>query len=262
MDPQVYLASYERDLAYAETEGLVIACAIMASSGYYGPQIWHQRVSDLVGHSEIFGDRSIIDIWIPIILMALFVAHIPACVINVVKARRAQNLPIAPVFLEWTPILVYTLAIGAWLYSPYSTLMRENRLVLFCLTMSFVFGRMTTKIILAHLTRQPFPYWTVMLVPLVGGAVLGNLPRFGLPPVSVTTELWYLRGYFVFAMIAYFRWAFLVINSICLYLDINCLTITKRLIPCQSQKNEKATCSNPRINEKNPANGSMAHKGD
>jgi len=103
--------------------------------------------------------------------------------------------------------------------------MVENHLVLFCLTMSFVFGRMTTKIILAHLTRQPFPYWTVMLWPLIGGAIIGNLPYLGLPGVSPEVELWYLRGYFVFAVVAYFRWAFLVINSICSYLGINCLTI-------------------------------------
>jgi ethanolaminephosphotransferase len=120
---------------------------------------------------------------------------------------------------------VFTLAIGAWLFSPYSTLMLENHLVLFCVTMSFVFGRMTTKIILAHLTRQPFPYWTVMLTPLLGGAVLGNLPRIGLPAISASLELWYLRVYLVFALVVYFRWAYLVVTSICEFLGINCLTI-------------------------------------
>ena len=168
------------------------------------------------------------------LLLTFFTTHLPACVYNVVKARQARNLPVAPVFLEWTPMLIYTGAIGAWLYSPYSTLMRDNRLVLFCLTMSFVFGRMTTKIILAHLTRQPFPYWTVMLVPLIGGAILGNLPRVGLPAAGAHVELWYLRSYFVFAVIVYFRWAFLVINNICAYLNINCLTITKKPAPNQN----------------------------
>lgn len=64
-----------------------------------------------------------------------------------------------------------------------------------------------------------------MLAPLIGGAVLGNLPRFGLNPIKAEYELWYLRAYFVFAIIVYFRWALLVINSICDYLGINCLTI-------------------------------------
>lgn len=223
--------------------------------------MWHHPISDLVGHSEIIGRNSVIDLWIPLILGTFLIAHLPACVYNVVKARREQSLPVAPVFLEWTPIVVYTASICSWLYSPYSTLMRENRLVLFCLTMSFVFGRMTTKIILAHLTRQPFPYWTVMLIPLIGGALLGNLPRIGLPPVTAEVELWYLRAYLVFAMVVYFRWALLVINSICAYLGINCLTITKKPAPGQGPSGEK-TVSNGSAPEKNVPNGRAVQKGD
>lgn len=233
----------------------------MILSGCYGPQIWHQPISDLVGHSDLIGQNSMIDLWIPIIIGTFLVAHLPACIYNVVKARREQALPVAPIFLEWTPIVVYTTSIWAWLYSPYSTLMRENRLVLFCLTMSFVFGRMTTKIILAHLTRQPFPYWTVMLIPLIGGAVLGNLPRIGLSPVTAELELWYLRAYFVFAMVVYFRWALLVINSICAYLGINCLTITKKPAPGQATGGEKIV-SNGFASEKHVPNGRAVQKGD
>ena len=241
--PTGVYVSFIRVLRYADStlEGLILACTIMILSGIYGPYIWTQPISDLVGYPEIFSSHSIIDLWIPILVVSLFVAHLPACVTNVIKARRAQNLPVAPVFLEWTPILVYTGSCGAWLYSPYSTLLQEKRLVLFCLTMSFVFGRMTTKIILAHLTRQPFPYWTVMLVPLVGGAVLTNLPYLGFARVSGVQELWYLRAYFVFAVVAYFRWALLVINSICSYLGINCLTITEKPAPGQSTKSKQGT---------------------
>jgi len=218
------------------TEGILIACAIMAISGYYGPGIWTERLVDIFGDSisyfrgfgltpDLLGDLSFRDIWVAVIVSSLLLAHIPFCILNVVKARRARNLPVAPVFLEWTPMAVYTLSIGAWLYSPYSTLRSENHLVLFCIIMSFVFGRMTTKMILAHLTRQPFPYWTVMLWPLVGGAVLGNLPRLGFQAVTAQFEHMYLWAYFVFAGIVYFRWAFLVTTSICNFLDINCLTI-------------------------------------
>jgi len=233
----------------------------MISSGYWGPQIWQHPITDLLGHPEIFGQSNVIDLWIPVLLATFFIAHLPACVYNVVKARRAQGLPVAPVFLEWTPIFVFVGATGAWLYSPYSTLMRENRLVLFCLTMSFVFGRMTTKIILAHLTRQPFPYWTVMLIPLIGGAILGNLPRLALPAVSVDIELWYLRAYFVFALVVYFRWALLVISSICAYLGINCITITKQPAPGQSSAPAKGI-SNGTAGEKQASTGRVPRKGD
>ncbi|CAD6587178.1 MAG: hypothetical protein ASARMPRED_003016 [Alectoria sarmentosa] len=194
------------------TEGLILACTVMILSGYYGPGIWHHPISDLVGHSEIIGHNSIIDLWIPIIFGTFLIAHLPACVYNVVKARREQGLPVAP-------------------------------------------------IILAHLTRQPFPYWTVMLVPLLGGAVLGNLPRVGLSPVTVEVELWYLRAYFVFAMVVYFRWALLVINSICAYLGINCLTITKKPAPGQGTMGEKSV-SNGFAPERHVPNGRVVQKGD
>ncbi|KAH8682438.1 cholinephosphotransferase 1 [Xylariales sp. PMI_506] len=213
------------------TEGLLIACAVMALSGIYGPEIWAEPLVDVVGpkylfgYDQVIGSYSIRDIWIPIIVLSTLFGHIPFCVINVAKARRKNNLPVLPVFLEWTPMIVYTVSIGAWLYSPYSTLRSENHLVLFCMTMSFVFGRMTTKMILAHLTRQPFPYWTVMLVPLVGGAILANLPRFGFEAISAQHELIYLWGYFAFACAVYFHWAFLVVTSICNFLGINALTI-------------------------------------
>ncbi|KAG8527137.1 uncharacterized protein KY384_008566 [Bacidia gigantensis] len=226
--------------------GLVLASLLMAASGYWGPETWHKPISSLVGLETALGDYSLIDIWIPLLVLMVTGAHIPACVYNVVKARRARNEPVAPVFFEWIPFFVFALATGSWLYSPYSTLLKENHLVLFCLTMSFVFGRMTTKIILAHLTRQPFPYWTVMLIPLIGGGVLVNLPPLlAFPPVSAITELWYLRAYFVFALVAYFRWALLVTGSICEYLDINCLTITPRLLPPQATGKDKKVNGGP-----------------
>lgn len=214
------------------TEGILIACSVMAISGIYGPDLWTEPLAYLVRDrlpefADLLGETCLRDIWVGIIVGSLVVGHVPFCVYNVVKARRAKGLPVAPVFLEWTPMAVYTLSIGAWVYSPHSTLMEENHLVLLCLTLSFVFGRMTTKMILAHLTRQPFPYWTVMLWPLVGGAVIGNLPRFGFAQVTPGVELAYLWAYFFFAVVAYFRWAYLVITSICNFLGINALTIPK-----------------------------------
>lgn len=207
------------------TEGLLLASLLMISSGLYGPQIWHQPIATLIGYDHILGTLSVKDLFPTILLVAFAVAHLPSCVLNVVEARRAKNLPIAPVFLEWTPMLLFCGALTAWLGSPYSTLLSENHLCLLCLTMSFVFGRMTTKMILAHLTRQPFPYWTSLLAPLVGGAVLVNLPYLGFQPVSAQVQLYYLWAYFFIAMVVYFRWAYVVCSSICDYLGINCLTI-------------------------------------
>lgn len=244
------------------TEGLLIAASIMALSGLCGPQIWTTPVVEVLGESWTFGyadqlgDFTVRDVW-PLTIVGCLFVHIPGCIKHVIEARRRQNLPIAPVFLEWTPFAIYSFSIGLWLYSPFSTLRSENHLVLFCLTMSFVFGRMTTKMILAHLTRQPFPYWTVMLFPLVGGAILGNLPRLGLPAVSAEVELAYLWGYFIFATIAYFRWAFLVTGAICDYLGINALTIPYEKT-VENRKREDAARS-AKKGQQQRANGTNAN---
>jgi len=207
------------------TEGLIIGCLLMAASGWYGPEMWMHKVSSVFGFEQCFGDHTFRDIWVPALTAAVFLGHIPACVMNVIAARRRDGLPVLPVFLEWTPMVTFTASCCAWLFSPYSTLLAENHLVLFCLTISFVFGRMTTKIILAHLTKQPFPYWTMMLVPLVIGAVLANGPRIGLPAPTPAFELLYLRLSFLFSALVYGHWAKMTINGICDYLGIKCLRI-------------------------------------
>ena len=235
------------------TEGLLIASSLMAISGYFGPQIWSSPLSSVLPstllsqlpkeyHAYIFRD-----FWLFIILSAFFFAHLPACIYHVVLSRRRDKLPILPVFLEWTPMLIFCGSCAAWLGSPHSHLLKDNHLVLWCLTMSFVFGRLTTKIILHHLTRQPFPYFTIMLWPLIGGTILANLPTLGsfvgakLAPISPSAEACYLRAYFVFAVIAYMTWATRVINKICAFLDINCFTIKKRKVDGVAKRSGKSS---------------------
>jgi ethanolaminephosphotransferase len=211
-------------------EGLIIASAMMIISGWFGPSFWTTPFVDAIPSLASFvgPTTNLADIWVPLVFGAFLFGHLPACVKHVYEARSEKGQPMAPLFLEWIPIVVFITACTAWLVSPYSWLLEDNHLCLFCVTMSLVFGRMTTKIILAHLTRQPFPYWTVLLTPLVAGAVISNLPGFGLRQVfDQKTELYYVWAYFVFAFVVYARWAHLVITSICEFLSINCLTIPR-----------------------------------
>jgi ethanolaminephosphotransferase len=45
------------------------------------------------------------------------------------------------------------------------------------------------------------------------------------PIFTPQSEFLYLCAYFAFALIAYTHWAFVVIDSFCSFLGINCLTI-------------------------------------
>ncbi|KAJ6009931.1 hypothetical protein N7499_004668 [Penicillium canescens] len=209
------------------TEGLLIAISIMVASGIWGPGMWSQPITGFINIPQIFGTASIKDLWVPILLGGFFLGHLPGCVMNVAAARKKQGLAFTPILKEWVPMVAFTTCIIAWLFSPYSTILSNNHLVLFCWVIAFVFGRMTTMIILAHLLRQPFPYWTVLQAPLIGGAVLVNLPILGFPVIAPWLELLYLRVYLVFAFVIYMHWAVLVINRITTFLGINCLTIRK-----------------------------------
>ncbi|KAJ9486251.1 hypothetical protein VN97_g7090 [Penicillium thymicola] len=209
------------------TEGLIIACATMIASGIWGPGMWSQPIVGFLNFPQIFGNNSIKDIWVPILLGGFFLGHLPGCVMNVAEARKKQGLPFTPLLKEWVPMIVFTFSNIAWLFSPYSTILSGNHLVLFCWVIAFVFGRMTTMIILAHLLRQPFPLWTIMQAPLIGGAVLINLPIIGFPAIAPWLEMLYLWVYFFFALVIYMHWAVLVINRITTFLGINCLTIRK-----------------------------------
>ena len=209
------------------TEGLIIATLIMLLSGIYGPGLWRAPLASLFGFESILGSLNFVDVWVPIILIGFFCAHLPDCVRNVANARRERGQPVLPLLKEWTPMLIFCISLLLWIGSPESSILSRNYVTLLCLMLSFAFGRMTTKIILAHLTKQPFPYWTVMLFPIVGGAVITNLRFIGLGPIDPEFEFLYLWISFGFCCIAYFRWATLVIGAICDFLGINCLTIPK-----------------------------------
>jgi len=56
------------------------------------------------------------------------------------------------------PIALFVAAHYAWLLSPYSHALKDGHLMLIGLIMTFVFGRMTTKIILVTPLLSVFSY--------------------------------------------------------------------------------------------------------
>ncbi|KAJ2767541.1 hypothetical protein IWQ56_003287, partial [Coemansia nantahalensis] len=104
-----------------------------------------------------------------------------------------------------------------------TTILVDYHLVLFLVTAGTAFGRIVSKIILAHLTEMPFPSYTVQMVPLAVGAVLS---WFGL--FTPLTEFLFLGSSCVFVIVAYLHWALVVIERFCQFLGINCLTIKQR----------------------------------
>lgn len=164
------------------TEGLILGCILMTLSGIFGPEIYSTPlVSHFPSLSVFFSPTTCFnDLWVLIMGGGFVFLHLPFCIWNVIQVKRSRGLPVTEIGKEFLGIATFTAGCITWVGSKNSGILVENHLVLFCVTMSFVFGRMTTKIILAHLVKQDFPVWTMMLVPLVGGAALINADVFGL----------------------------------------------------------------------------------
>lgn len=94
------------------------------------------------------------------------------------KSCKAKNQPfIKTMLIQNMPIATYIVSLYLWVMSPYSSILSHRHFILFSITTGIVFGRMATKVILAHLTKSKFPKFTVLLIPLIVGAALTNIPR-------------------------------------------------------------------------------------
>lgn len=225
------------------TEGILIAVIFMLITAFAGgPDIWRQSAGDalpgvLTSLFNIPASWQLKDVWVAMVAGSVIVCHSPFCLYNVYKATRRRGESFLDTLVEIVPLFVFCLALYLWLGSPYSSLLSDNHLVLFTLAVSLTFGRMTTAIILSHLTKQQFPFWSLLQMPLLMGAlVFGLLPHIGLiSPLSPHLESVYIWGYFVFALIYFLRYSQLVIDALCEFLDIPCFTVKKRPLAARAE---------------------------
>lgn len=110
----------------------------------------------------------------------------------------------------------------------------------------FLFGQLSSKIILAHLTKGLFPFSWPLLVPLAIPAIAVNTPYLGLCGTTssstsirwtdssvprspsllpATLETFYLHLLLAVSLLSYTLSAHAVLSSFCGYLGISCLTI-------------------------------------
>ncbi|ORX66355.1 hypothetical protein DL89DRAFT_295598 [Linderina pennispora] len=187
------------------TEVLTFAVFACFASGIWGP--W---------------DLAFMDAALFVTVLAAVFGHYGVCCWNVYKACKEQNRSFAATLPQLLQYVAYATSCYVWLTTSVS-IFHNNHLVLFLVTSGIVFGRIVSKIILAHLTEMPFPSYTVQMVPLVVGAALSFFGLF-----SARTELLFLVISFLFVTVAYFHWALVVIERFCEFLGINCLTIAPR----------------------------------
>ena len=213
------------------TEGLVMSCASMLVSGYYGPQIWHTPVNHFLPSSlagRYFDDSwTLVHIMFSMMTCLLFFLHIPFSLHGVYNACQKKKSSFAKALFGLNTIIVFLAAAYFWAHAADSVIISQHA-TLFILTTGIVFGRIAAKIILAYVTSMPYPQGTVALIPLIGGAILANSGYlFKIKIFDEKTEVTYLWLCFAFAVTNYAYWTTLTIEAICNKLGIRCLSITK-----------------------------------
>ena len=180
--------------------------------------------------------------------------YINFSIYNVYATTRSKSKPFSFVsaLSQNIPFALYNLLAAFWILSPHSTLINNSNintgnLIEFALLITFTFGKLGPRVILARLTKSPFPWFNCgAFCPLLGGAILGNLPLFGLcvklliihsslgllihfhRPLNSNLELWYLRISLVYAMLDFVIWFSLLCQHFMVTLSIGCLSIKKR----------------------------------
>jgi ethanolaminephosphotransferase len=95
------------------------------------------------------------------------------------KACRTKGKPFirCMIYDNWQ-ITLYTVAFYLWVSSPFSFILSHQYFAIFLLAVGIVFGRICSKLILAHLTKSESPLPTGLLIPLVIGAFISNIPIY------------------------------------------------------------------------------------
>ncbi|KAH8555120.1 CDP-alcohol phosphatidyltransferase-domain-containing protein [Umbelopsis sp. PMI_123] len=230
------------------TEGLILSCIVFIISGLKGPDIWQLPLGSLFNSMpSSIQDTTMADLFVYGFAFFFIFTHLPVCIHTIYQSCRQKGQEFWPVILhEFFPIVVFTGLCYAWVQSPNSSILSGQHLILFITTTGIIFGRIASKVIIAHLTKSDFPTFSALLTPIFIGVFLVDFPRLLHinPILSPRGELAYLWGFFAFVVIAYLRWAIIIINQFCDYLDIQCLKI-----PYKSNRNGKGRERSPLLRE-------------
>ena len=106
------------------------------------------------------------------------VSSVPSCY-NVCKSRRATGQNLYSPLLVLLPFPVSVAIEIFWLSAPSyneSRILHSALFVPFLCSWGLQFAHQVSRIILAHVTKQPFPWWDSMWIWSIVGAVDANLP--------------------------------------------------------------------------------------
>jgi ethanolaminephosphotransferase len=154
---------------------------------------------------------------------------------NVIAARHKAGKPIIPPLYGLLPFGAHTLILVVWLHAERVdgvSIVHDARLLPFLGYWGMAAAYQVSQLILAHVTKSPFPYWNGMMVYSLCSAIDANaLWFFGVEPLcqsSPTASNVFIWMSFFLALFNYIRFGREVIWQICDYTGIACFTVRRR----------------------------------
>lgn len=173
-------------------EGILMIVSIFTISGYYGPQLWEQKIWTFtrLEHLPIVSRLPNLPLNESFMVFgALGLGfNIFYSYLNVLKATRAQKKSNFRPLLLLAPFVGSALLQVAWLSHPKfndSYILDSAAFVPFLCAWGLQFAHMVGRMILAHLTKGPFPMWDWVWIWSVAGALDANLPLIGMFVLSL-----------------------------------------------------------------------------
>ncbi|EJD53207.1 Choline/ethanolaminephosphotransferase [Auricularia subglabra TFB-10046 SS5] len=214
------------------TEGLLIAVGVHLVSGLYGPQIWHTLLP--VDKNEILGrfanstEIELVDIFIGFVIFSSMIIHTPACFWHVKRRYGAHWEAFFGACMQNSFYILYNTLLVSWLFAQNSVVLQRGHLFEFSLLITFTFGTLGPRVILAYLTKGPFPEYNVgTFLPLVIGQFVVQVSRrlHVDSDKAALAELACLYIGMAFSCVNFILWWINVCQHFCAELDIWCLTI-------------------------------------
>ncbi|KAH9964108.1 Choline/ethanolaminephosphotransferase [Russula dissimulans] len=232
---QLYLGVFS-----GPVEGILMIVTIFMITGFMGPTFWDQNVLTLTRLENIEWIASHVpNIGINVCFMIFSIValafNIVTSYINVLHARRASRGSVLKPLLYLLPFPASVLLHLAWLNQPSlqnPDIMNSPAFVPFLCAWGLQFAHVVGRMIIAHVTSQPFPVWDPMYIWTIVGAVDANMPMlFDRPPLiqySPENTAKFVYVVLTVAVVTYARFVALVVSDITNYLGIACLTVKKR----------------------------------
>ncbi|KAI8319250.1 Choline/ethanolaminephosphotransferase [Martensiomyces pterosporus] len=211
-------------------EGLLSFSLATLATGIFGPAFWSKSVYSFLPIPTALAQylpQLTLAQSVVVGMGALLVPTIYASFVNISKACREQGKDVLSAYADAVPFVASITSVIIWLNA--SPVILSEHLVLFLLFVGFAFSYIVGRVIVAHVTGAPFPKLNRMHIPVFLGTANALAPHVGLTKVfDGQSEVYLVWVCLAYTAAQYAHFALEVIDTICSYLDINCLTIKQK----------------------------------